>query len=89
MSVYIIIYFFFFHIQIFFLVNFHYVASVFYLKIRESSLYFALISRANIVLESLKTRIGRSSPSSERVYFNISREKVLTYLHTYIYKYRK
>ena len=36
MSVYIFI-FYFFHIQIFFLVNFQYVANAFYLKIRESS----------------------------------------------------
>ena len=82
MSVYIFI-FYFFHIQIFFLVNFQYVANAFYLKIRESS-YSALISRPNVVLESLKTRIGRSSPSAGRVYFNISREKP-AHIHTYIY----
>ena len=79
----IYLYFIFFHIQIFFLVNFHHVANVFYLKIRESS-YSALISRANVVLESLKTRIGRSNPSAGRVYFNISREKP-AHIHTYIY----
>ena len=82
MSVYIFIYYF-FPIQIFFLVNFYYIANVFYLKIRESS-YSVLISRANVVLESLKTRIGRSSPPAGRVYFNISRE-LLTYIHTYTY----
>ena len=79
----IYLYFTFFHIQIFFLVNFHYVTNVFYLKITESS-YSALISRANVVLESLKTRIGRSSPSAPRVYFNISREKP-AHIHTYIH----
>ena len=44
MSVFIFV-FYFFRIQIFFLVNFYYVANVFYLKIRECS-YSALISRA-------------------------------------------
>ena len=82
MSVYIFI-FYFFHTQIFFVVNFHYVANVFYLKIRDSS-YYAFISRANVVLESLKTRIGRSSPSAGRVYFNIStRKNLLAYIHTH------
>ena len=82
MSVYIFI-FYFFHTQIFFVVNFHYVANVFYLKIRDSS-YYAFISRVNVVLESLKTRIGRSSPSPGRVYFNIStRKNLLAYIPTH------
>ena len=74
----------FFHIQIFFLVNFHYVTNVFYLKIRESS-YSALISRANVVLESLKTRIGRSSPSAGRVYFTTEKP---AHIHIYVYIHR-
>ena len=85
MSVYIFI-FYFFHIHIFFLVNFQYVANAFYLKIRESS-YSALISRPNVVLESLKTRIGRSSPSAGRVYLTFLGENLLTYIHTYIHTY--
>ena len=83
MSVYIFI-FYFFHTQIFFLVNFQYVANVFYLKIGESS-YSALISRANVVLESLKTRIGRSSPSAGRLFTStFLRKNLLTHIHTYI-----
>ena len=76
MSVYIFI-FYFFHIHIFFLVNFQYVANAFYLKIRESS-YSALISRANVVLESLKTRIGRAC-------LLLLRKNLLTYIYTYTY----
>ena len=80
----IYLYIYFFHIQIFFLVNFHYVTNVFYLKITESS-YSALISRANVVLESLKTRIGRSSLSAGRVYFTPEKP---AHIHIYVYIHR-
>ena len=61
----------------FFLVNFQYVANVFYLKIRESSY------SAQLVVQMLFWNHWKQE-SAWRFYFNISREKP-AHIHTYTY----
>ena len=82
MSVYIFI-FYFFHIQIFFLVNFQYVANAFYLKIRESS-YSILV--VQMLFWNHWKQESAGVAHRPRVFTSTFLGKnLLTYIHTYIY----